>query len=426
MRRPSVHTVGSRASAGRARCASRRAGAAGAGSWTHQNTDAANTLCSDDTIVRGPLDMLWYRDTDFVLPLRHGRGPAPLVDQGTHVRRRPTRCCARSTSTTAARFGIIRSRTCCCSYHREHSIGAAWTGGNYCLDGERLYVHAGDRCVLLDAATGRVAASSSRPCGPTASRAPGATSPPWRERSTARWPNEEYLVRCWSPKWDTGGQFIESVDAVRNGPASRARSGGRFTPEHSIRNNAIAVAGGRVYLIDRPMAEADRLRFPLPSSRPRRSAARRRTAPGLRTSCRGIAPQPSPGGWWPSMPPRAESSGSDEAGFGTQLAVSREHGARARVLPAGAPGQCSSPRWATAWRRSARPTARRSGTCRPSTSRGRSSTTARSTPSPAPGICSPASDCRSARAVLRLRHPGRLAQPAGVSLGDARLHRSHR
>ena len=54
----------------------------GAGSWTHQNTDAANTLCSDDTRLRAPLAMLWYRDTDFVLPNRHGRGPAPLVDRG--------------------------------------------------------------------------------------------------------------------------------------------------------------------------------------------------------------------------------------------------------------------------------------------------------------------------------------------------------
>ncbi len=54
----------------------------GAGNWTHQNTSAANTLCSDDTRLRGPLAMLWYRDTDFVLSNRHGRGPAPLVDRG--------------------------------------------------------------------------------------------------------------------------------------------------------------------------------------------------------------------------------------------------------------------------------------------------------------------------------------------------------
>lgn len=33
-----------------------------------------------------------------------------------------------------------------------------------------------------------------------------------------------------------------------------------YRPEHSIRNNAIAVAAGRVYLIDRPLAVRDRLR----------------------------------------------------------------------------------------------------------------------------------------------------------------------
>ena len=50
---------------------------AGAGSWTHQNSNAANTLCSDDEIVRGKLSMFWFRDVEFEVPNRHGQGPAP-------------------------------------------------------------------------------------------------------------------------------------------------------------------------------------------------------------------------------------------------------------------------------------------------------------------------------------------------------------
>src|SRR5690606_3648896 len=55
---------------------------AGAGNWTHQYGSAANELCSQDERVNGDLTMLWFRDIDLDLPQRHGRGPAPLLDQG--------------------------------------------------------------------------------------------------------------------------------------------------------------------------------------------------------------------------------------------------------------------------------------------------------------------------------------------------------
>jgi SAM-dependent methyltransferase len=54
----------------------------GAGTWTHQYCDAANTLCSTDTLVKGPLCMLWFTDFGFQMPSRHGRGPAPLCLDG--------------------------------------------------------------------------------------------------------------------------------------------------------------------------------------------------------------------------------------------------------------------------------------------------------------------------------------------------------
>ncbi len=49
------------------------------GAWTHQNCSPANTLCSNEERVRGSLEMLWYRDTDFVQAIRHGRAPTALV-----------------------------------------------------------------------------------------------------------------------------------------------------------------------------------------------------------------------------------------------------------------------------------------------------------------------------------------------------------
>src|SRR5204863_8600487 len=55
---------------------------AGAGNWTHQYADPGNTSCSADALVKGPLGMIWFRDSDFDMPQRHGRGPAPLFHEG--------------------------------------------------------------------------------------------------------------------------------------------------------------------------------------------------------------------------------------------------------------------------------------------------------------------------------------------------------
>src|SRR4029079_4531772 len=54
----------------------------GAGQWTHQYADPANTCCSTDNVIQGPLGMLWFRDSDLDSPSRHGRGPAPLFLDG--------------------------------------------------------------------------------------------------------------------------------------------------------------------------------------------------------------------------------------------------------------------------------------------------------------------------------------------------------
>ena len=77
----------------------------GAASWTHQYADAGNTLCSADTRPHSPMTMLWFRDVDLLMPSRHGRGPAPLVDQGCMIVEGLELRCGRSTSTTAPRFG---------------------------------------------------------------------------------------------------------------------------------------------------------------------------------------------------------------------------------------------------------------------------------------------------------------------------------
>lgn len=298
---------------------------AGAGNWTHQNTSAANTLCSEDTLVRGPLAMLWFRDTDFVMPLRHGRGPAPLVDRGRMFVEglhglRATNIYNGRTLWEFPLHNVLRT------YHREHSIGAAWTGGNYCLGGEHLYVHTGDRCLRLDAAHGRQVREYQPPPRPDGK--PGT----WGYLAWAggtlfgTLADEDYLVRCWSPNWDTGGQFIQSVLLFALDPET-GQVKWTYQPERSIRHNAIAIGGGRVYVIDREVPAVDHVRYPLA---PLEAEAKRRAqAHGTKPQDElgRLLPQPAGGRLLALDADTGRVVWKQAADvFGTQLAVSEQHG----------------------------------------------------------------------------------------------------
>lgn len=227
-----------------------------AGNWTHQNADAANTLCSNDTLVHGPLKMLWFRDTDFVMPNRHNRGPAPLVDKG--------RMFAEGLNALRA-TNIYNGRTLwefplegiLLQYHRgESSVGVAWTGSNFCIGDNRVYVHSRDNCLCLDVKTGRKTAELQPPPLPNGKPGKWGYIACKEGMLFGTLVNEQYLVKGWASKWDTSDQFTESVlffaMDIRTGTLKWT-----FEPEHSIRHNAIAIGRGCVYLIDRPHAPAD-------------------------------------------------------------------------------------------------------------------------------------------------------------------------
>ena len=55
----------------------------GSGNWTHQYADVGNTACSNDTIVNGPLEVLWFGGPgpDKAID-RHAQSPAPVSING--------------------------------------------------------------------------------------------------------------------------------------------------------------------------------------------------------------------------------------------------------------------------------------------------------------------------------------------------------
>jgi outer membrane protein assembly factor BamB len=243
----------------------------GAGTWTHQYCDPANTCCSTDTLVKAPLSMLWFRDSDFLMPSRHGRGPAPLFAdgrlfvEGMHGLRAVDAYNGR----TLWEFPIEDILT---PYDQEHLVGTASTNSNFCMEGGTIYLRTGGRCLCIDAATGRQVAEFPTPLP---AGQPGTWGYIACENGTlfGTVANTEHVVYWTFGKSDMTKLFGES-SAFFALDAETGKLKWSYTARNSIRHNAIAVGDGRVFLIDRPLDVADtfeyqqakRRRKPLPET----------------------------------------------------------------------------------------------------------------------------------------------------------------
>lgn len=230
----------------------------GAGTWTHQYADPANTSCSSDNLVRGPLTLSWFRESDFAMPQRHGRGPAPLFHEGRMFVEGLNGIRA-ADAYTGRPLWEVSLPDILKDFNADHLMGTAGTGSNLCLSADGVYVRTGDRCLRLDLATGRKLGEFKAP------PAPGGKAGVWGflavEKGTlyGSLANEEHVVKWrFAGKTDMSGQLTESGMLF----AMDARTGDlKWTQpaKHSFRHNAIAIGGGKVFVIDRPIAEMDKL-----------------------------------------------------------------------------------------------------------------------------------------------------------------------
>lgn len=280
----------------------------GAGEWTHQNADAANTLCSADELVRGELESAWFHDGVLEIPDRHAQGPAPLFSRGYLVVAGVHGICA---------LDAYNGRPCWVypipglleDYDGvHHDVGVGDTGSSFCLSDDAAFVRIKNRCLKIDLATGQKVAEFSTPVdAEAANRAWGfvAHADGLLFGSVL---NDEHTV---SPRYPGIALRTESVlfFAV---DAATGEMKWQYRPRHSIRNNAIAIANGRVYLIDRSIAPADRI-TELPPNRKHRPLLK----PGEHPSGTLLALDAGNG--------KAIWQTNDDV-FGTQLAVSAEHG----------------------------------------------------------------------------------------------------
>ena len=136
----------------------------GAGSWTHQYADAANTVVSKDSLVRAPLGLMWFGGSSNVSILpRHGHGPPEQIVGGRLFIEGPDSIRAQDVYTgrmlwerDLPGFGKVYDNT-------SHQPGANSLGSNYSSATDAVYATYGDRCLVLDPATGETTAEFTLP-----------------------------------------------------------------------------------------------------------------------------------------------------------------------------------------------------------------------------------------------------------------------
>jgi outer membrane protein assembly factor BamB len=128
----------------------------GSGTWTHQYADAANSVVSQDSLVKAPLGLLWFGGppNDKVLP-RHGHGPSPQVAGGRLVIEGADML--RCVDVYTGRVLWERDLPGLGTYYNttKHFPGAGEIGSNYVTLPDAVYVVYREALLQLDAANGR-------------------------------------------------------------------------------------------------------------------------------------------------------------------------------------------------------------------------------------------------------------------------------
>lgn len=233
-----------------------RSALAKSGSWTHQYSDLGNSSCSTDEIVKGQLSPLWFRDVDLEMPQRHGRGHAPLFQDGRMFVEgiSALRAVDAYNGRSLWEFSLPNVQK---AFSADHLSGTAVTGSNFCVASGSVYVHDKQRCYRIDAATGRKLDEFSAP--PQSDGQPGswgyiACDGKFLFGSLA---NPKHQVRFAYVRADTSELLGESSTLF----ALDVQTGElrwRYDAQHSIRHNSIAIGAGRVFLIDRPLSDDDK------------------------------------------------------------------------------------------------------------------------------------------------------------------------
>ena len=249
----------------------------GAGVWTHQYGNIANTVKSDDSLVRLPLGILWFGGSSNmdVLP-RHGHGPPEQVIGGRLFIQGMDCLSARDVYTGRVlwkvqldelnTFGIYYDQTyknlpLTLEYNQVHIPGANARGTNFVATLDRVYILQSTGCRVLDSATGKTLGTISLPGSED-----GRHASAWGYIGV----HENYLIggagysefsqRLGVPhdRSDTRRsrwRFTDYDKSASEGLVVMDRTNGkeiwRMRARHGFIHNAITAAGGTLFCLDK-------------------------------------------------------------------------------------------------------------------------------------------------------------------------------
>jgi len=224
----------------------RRGPLEGAGEWTHTYADPANTACSGDTYVRGPLELQWFgRPGPRLMIDRHHRNVPPLCKNGRIFIPGDERVFVLDAYNGTWLWDAV--------IPGSRRLGVFLDTSHMVVDAERLFAAHGDVCSSFDAATGAPARTYSLP------RADEGEDLHWGYVAragqyllgTGRLPAASYTETSYAADavlWYDNMSIVTSrlLFALDRDTGCRAwtyRSG-------VIINPTIAIGGGRVYFVE--------------------------------------------------------------------------------------------------------------------------------------------------------------------------------
>jgi outer membrane protein assembly factor BamB len=247
----------------------------GSADWTHQYGDIGNTVKSDDCLVKAPLGVLWFGGSSNldVLP-RHGHGPPEQVIGGRLFIEGMKSISARDVYTgqvlwkamfdDLGTYGIYYNETYAdtplsTAYNQKHISGANGRGSNFVATADTIYVAVHGECHALDARTGAVRQKIAlRDDG---SKADWGYIGVYEDILLA---GDGFAAYSLKSSGDAKPKAAPIEDySASDGLAAFDRHSGkllwRFKARHSFLHNGIVAGNGRIYCLDRLVADAESL-----------------------------------------------------------------------------------------------------------------------------------------------------------------------
>ncbi|MEM9659121.1 MAG: PQQ-binding-like beta-propeller repeat protein, partial [Planctomycetota bacterium] len=262
--------------ADQATCLRREGALEGAAPWTHLYGDVANTVKSDDRLVKAPLGLLWFGGNthDDVLP-RHSHAPSEQVLGGRLFVEGVNTMTARDVYTGRVLWrrefeslgteGIYFDDTYAdtplsTKYNQVHIPGANARGTNFVAADDGVYLVIGDSCEVLDTATGETVRTIPLPEAVNPSGTAlwtylgiygdlliaGVDFANGRDAAKLLGTIEKLKERgaAWSPEW-FASRRIAVIDRATGGLLWRADA------DHSFLHNGIVAGGDALFVLDK-------------------------------------------------------------------------------------------------------------------------------------------------------------------------------